>query len=333
MPANAPKVSVVMPAYNAASYIRQAAESVLRQSYTNLELIIVDDGSCDETVTVARDIAAADGRVVLIEQENSGRPSIARNRGIAQAGGDYLCFLDSDDYWLPGRLAALVEGLQTHPEWVAAFHDLSLVSFDNHPFPGTYLGNAGFLGKAQPCLHAQSGDWYDCGDDFFVFMSLHYAALHTQSVLIDWRRFDGAGLYFDEHFTICEDTDLWIRIAMRGRIGYLDRVLSCYRQHSSSITKNALLFTQEALRFHRHNQQRLGSRLSKDQRTAYDRKIAGFVRELAYQHYHIGDLRQARALSLQAFRTQLRWLDLMAAAKTLLPMALQRTLRTRLTKS
>jgi glycosyltransferase involved in cell wall biosynthesis len=322
-----------MPAYNAASYIRQAAESVLRQSYLNLELIIVDDGSRDQTVMVARDIAAADSRVVLIEQENSGRPSIARNRGIAQASGDYLCFLDSDDYWLPGRLAALVEGLQAHPEWVAAFHDLSLVSFDDHPFPGTYLGNAGFLGKAQPYLRARSGDWHECGDDFFIFMSLHYAALHTQAVLIDRRRFDDAGLRFDEHFTICEDTDLWIRIAMHGRIGYLDRVLSCYRQHPNSITKDTLLLTQEALRFHQYNRQRLEPRLSKGQRAAYDTKIAGFIRQLAYQHYRNGDLRQARALSLQTFRAHLRWIDLATAVKTLLPLTWQRTLRARLTRS
>jgi glycosyltransferase involved in cell wall biosynthesis len=325
-----PKVSVVMPAYNAAAYIRQAAASVLGQTYANVELIIVDDGSRDDTVQLARAIAAADPRVVLIEQPNSGKPSIARNTGIARATGEYLSFLDSDDYWLPERVAAMVAGMQAHPEWVAAFHDLTLVEADETPLPGTYLSQGGFPGAASRHLTALGGGWHECDPEFFIFMSLRYGAVHTQSILIDRRRFESAELRFDEHFIICEDTDLWIRIAMRGKMGYLDASLSCYRQHPTSITRNALLFAEEALKYHRHNQARVAPRMDNGARAAYADKVAALAHDLAYQYYRAGRLKEARALCLRGLRTRPRWADLSMAAKTLLPLGLQQSLRRRL---
>lgn len=102
------KVSVIVPVYNVEKYLAACIESVLEQSYNNLELILVDDGSLDNSGKIADEYAAKDNRIKVIHQENSG-VSNARNAGINAAIGDYVCFADSDDYLMPEYIAYLLE--------------------------------------------------------------------------------------------------------------------------------------------------------------------------------------------------------------------------------
>ena len=104
MSSNSPHFSIITPTFNRAKYIVTAIESVLAQRFENFELIIVDDGSTDESASLIAPFAAVDKRVRYIHQENKGR-SVARNVGIDIAKGKYVCFLDSDDFWLPNHLA------------------------------------------------------------------------------------------------------------------------------------------------------------------------------------------------------------------------------------
>lgn len=101
---NDPIVSVVMPAYNVASYLAQAAESVLSQTVTDFELLIVNDFSTDETAEIAAAIAARDNRVRVLSNETNCGVAVTRNRGIAAARGTYIALLDGDDYWYPKKL-------------------------------------------------------------------------------------------------------------------------------------------------------------------------------------------------------------------------------------
>ena len=107
------KVSVMMPAYNAAEFLAIAVNSVLAQSYQDWELIIVDDGSTDRTAEIAAGFQ--DPRVRLIRKENGGEAS-ARNRALEEMEGEYLAFLDSDDLFLPDHLEKTVHYLEEHPE-------------------------------------------------------------------------------------------------------------------------------------------------------------------------------------------------------------------------
>lgn len=102
---NEPWISVIMPAYNAAAYIEDAIRSVMGQTFSGWELLVLDDCSGDETAAIAEKLAAEDSRIRLIRRDtNSGGAAVVRNQGIALSRGEYVAFLDSDDVWLPGKL-------------------------------------------------------------------------------------------------------------------------------------------------------------------------------------------------------------------------------------
>lgn len=292
-----------MPAYNAQAYLEAAIRSIVEQSFQDLELVVVDDGSTDATAELAAAHAAADARVRLLRQPNSGRPGYARNAGIEVAAGEYICFLDADDFYLPGRLAAMVDGLDRHPGWVAAFHDLTYVDERGADTGERYLGGTGFMQRAGAHLVPLGDHWFECTPRFFVFQSLQYAALHTQSVMIARHRTPPGTIRFDERFVICEDTDMWIRLGMAGRIGYYDRVLSGYRVHGSSITKNQLRFSRDSAKLHMLNFERISPQLTQDEREQYRAKVARCLDGQAYVELTQGLLADAR----RTYRLALNW--------------------------
>jgi len=319
MPYKAPMVSVVMPAFNAEQHLENAVNSVLTQTYRNLELIVVDDGSTDHTLSILKAISIHDSRLKIISQNNSGRPSIARNRGISIASGEYISFLDSDDLWEPSRVEKMVTGLDGHPEWVAAFHDLKLVDEFGARLGKTYLADVSFLTNASQWMKKVDNNWFNLNSRFYVYMSLYYAAAHTQSILIARSRLPAEILNFNQNYIICEDTDLWIRVAMSGRLGFLNEVLSSYRQLNTSITRNKVLFANQSAEFHKANYQRLSPHLSKEEIIIYKKKIANYIRNLAFLKYDEYNLQEARKAYLEAFLLDINMKDVISFTKTLLP--------------
>src|SRR3990172_2985097 len=130
-----PLVSVVIPTYNSAQFIGEAVRSVLEQTYSHHEVIVVDDGSTDNSEDVLRLFGE---RIQYIHQENRG-PSAARNGGIRLAKGDYICFLDADDLWLPGELEVQVSFMGCHK-------DVGLVLSDHGEDDSTGIVSESFLG-------------------------------------------------------------------------------------------------------------------------------------------------------------------------------------------
>ena len=130
-----PLVSVIVPMYNAQNTIRRCVESICGQSYPNLEILLLNDGSKDDTLAVCRELAAADARIRLIDKPNSGA-SDTRNQGLALARGEYIQFADSDDYLLPGCTERLVSAARRHkaalvlaPFWVPLTVSFALFLF------------------------------------------------------------------------------------------------------------------------------------------------------------------------------------------------------------
>jgi glycosyltransferase involved in cell wall biosynthesis len=206
-----PKVSVIIPAYQYGHFLGEAVDSVLAQTYKDYELIVVDDGSTDQT----REVAAAYGdRTRYIYQDNRGL-SAARNTGVAASKGEYVGFLDADDVWLPNKLEVEVQFLDTHTS-------VGLV-YSNY----TYFGSRGdprrrgFDGDPLVSVYAPKGQF----PNNFVSSS---------AVMVRKRCFEKVGL-FDEALRTAGDLDMWLRMATCFEIGYINTPLSKYRLHERNV--------------------------------------------------------------------------------------------------
>ena len=122
-------VTIVLPAYNASEYLTETINSVLSQTYADFELLVIDDGSTDNTRDIVNDFCQRDSRIRLISQKNQG-VSVARNNGIKMARGEYIAFLDSDDLWVPDKLAKHVEHLTANPKLGLSFARVEFITFD-----------------------------------------------------------------------------------------------------------------------------------------------------------------------------------------------------------
>ncbi len=208
-----PKVSVVIPAYNAMTYLPETVESVLRQTFTDFEVLIIDDGSSDQVVQWASQLS--DSRVKLISQENQGLPG-ARNTGIAHAQAEYIAFLDADDLWEPTKLEKQVRCLDENPA-VGLVHTW-MVLVDEQ-------GKS--TGKVMPS-NAEGYVWKQLAER---------NAIACPSVVVRRCCFETVGM-FDRNLRSLEDWEMWIRIAAQYPFAVIKEPLAYYRQLSGSMSKN-----------------------------------------------------------------------------------------------
>ncbi|HNS52801.1 MAG TPA: glycosyltransferase [Anaerolineae bacterium] len=207
-----PAVSVIIPTFNSAATICQAIDSVLAQTLGDLEIIVVDDGSTDDT---ARRLRPYEDRIDYYYQPNQER-SVARNRGIGRSRGTFIAFLDADDYWLPSKLELQLPVMRAHPELGLVYSWVNVVDQSGK--------TVGRLGHDLP--HPES-----TGADYFEQLLLG-DSVPTPSVVVRRDCLDSVGL-FDESITYCEDWDLWLRIAGRYPFGHVAQVTACYRVRHS----------------------------------------------------------------------------------------------------
>jgi len=209
-----PQVSVIIPTYNRSWSIKEAIDSVLAQDYTEFELIVVDDGSTDHTSDV---LDSYGDDIKVLSQKNKG-VSAARNRGIAEASGKFIAFLDSDDLWLPQKLTLQIEFInqtpdalicQTEEVWIR--NGLRVNPKKRHKKPSGMI----FKPSLELCLVSPS-------------------AVMIQRSLLD--RVGG----FDETLPACEDYDLWLRISCRFPVHLIDAPLIIKRGgHDDQLSRGA----------------------------------------------------------------------------------------------
>jgi len=211
-----PGISVVMPAYNYARFLPEAIDSALAQNYPNLEIIVVDDGSTDDTAQV---VARYGSRVRYIHQPNAGLPA-ARNTGIHAATHPFVAFLDADDVWLPGMLDRVMDTFRTLPA------EFGLVASKCIRFgvPGTPLNNK----RLDAELYGEIG----------VQDILLQSRFSPSSVVARREVFEECGC-FDPTLRSSEDRDMWIRIAARRRLHLIGEALIKSRVHPNNMSKNA----------------------------------------------------------------------------------------------
>lgn len=236
-----PRFSVVIPAFNSAATLARAIESVRAQTWPAHEILVVDDGSTDATAEVA---AGFDG-VRLIRQKNSG-VSGARNAGAAAATGDWLAFLDADDWYAPDRL-------RLHAEWIAEDATLDFLTGDY-----AYRDDAGALLGTSMAQHASGRMMLakaagtarvvmDAPDEITAFVADHFGDTHTLSV--PRQTFLDLGGY-PAGFKVCEDVHFLTRLVAKShRIGVICQSLGVYVIHGASATrKNPVAAQQENVR-------------------------------------------------------------------------------------
>jgi glycosyltransferase involved in cell wall biosynthesis len=214
MEKNNPLVSIIMPAYNAEKFISKSIESVLQQTYQNWELLVVNDGSKDNTSSIVKLFNYT--RIKLIEQENGG-VSKARNTGIANSTGEFIAFLDSDDLWLKDKLEIQVKYMRNNQNIVLSY--------------GDYLS---FIEDGKIIENKQLYPFKikDLKQRLLVF---NFIATLTVMVKSDVLKATGG---FDTELFGPEDWDLWIKISQKGDIGYIKENLAMYREHEGGISKN-----------------------------------------------------------------------------------------------
>jgi glycosyltransferase involved in cell wall biosynthesis len=203
-----------MPAYNAENYIAEAIHSVTEQTYKIWELIVVDDGSTDNTASIIKEYAGKDNRIRYIYQDHGGQGK-ARNNGLKQAGGEYIAFLDADDLWMPEKLGLQVDILLTHK--------VDLTFSDAYVFEDTPV----FEKK----MNITAG-YYQGEEAIHKFLFCNYIPIPT--VLVSKAAIDKVK-GFSEIKEITEDYHLWIRLLIDGNsfLG-IDSPLAHYRVHHLS---------------------------------------------------------------------------------------------------
>lgn len=275
-----PLISAIIPTYNYAPFLKDAITSVLEQSIRDLELIVIDDGSTDDTAEVVETIR--DQRLFYHFQDHQGI-SVARNAGIRLSSGKYIAFLDADDIWIPQKSALQIQVLEKNPCIGLVYGSYMLVDSSRKPL----------ITREAEIVTA---DWLEkliCGN---------YVAGSASTSMVNRDAFLKAGL-FDPYLSAGEDWDMWLRIARYFEIRGLKEVVSCIRLHERNLTSRAGMMDQgyQTVLDKFFNQPDLPVHLHKLKNKARSKaKIAAGV--LAARR---GDYKLSVILSLQALRFQM----------------------------
>jgi len=256
-----PEVSVIIPSYNSAKYLTDAVESVLNQTFRDYEVLVIDDGSTDDTEAVMRRYGEP---VRYIRQPNSGVAN-TRNRGINESHGRYVAFLDADDTWRHDKLEAQFAALRRNPRYQTCYTAFTVVNSDLRPLCITRSRRHG--GALEDLLLRGNVVGSVC------------TVLCDRSLLI-------ATGGFDPSLSQCADWDMWVRIARRTEFLYLDLPLATYRQHGANMSRDAGLLERDSLRVLEKgfDMPCLGDSITKRRRAAFARNYM----VLAGTYFHAG---------------------------------------------
>ena len=272
-----PKVSIIIPTYNRAKLLSRAIKSVLDQTFKDFELIIVDDGSTDNTRQAVERFQKRDSRIKYIWQENSGAPARPKNTGIKNAKGNYIAFLDDDDEWLSEKLEKqleLFEGLESDLGFVGC--NILVINESNKKIWREYK---------IPRYSSQI---------FFEELLEGNFILTSSSIMIKKEVLDKIGL-FDENLKFGDDWDLWLRISKKYRFAFVPDFLVKYYIHQGSTTPH-LHPEKEAKEF-----EYIFSKYQKDYRR-YPVIYSMHLRKLASRYCASGKLNKGRKYYVKSIK-------------------------------
>ena len=287
--ARAPRVSVIIPAYNAEKFVLEAVQSVAAQDYPAIEVLLIDDGSRDRTVELVEQAAPW---VQVIKQPNAGAGA-ARNTGLRHTTGEFICYLDADDGWFAGKLKAQVDYLSHHVDVGAVYHNWLVWHPDKagsyHPFV-----------RPEPSIP----DQIDSANSGWIYSSLLLdCVVHTSTIMMR-REVAAAVGEFNASLPTGEDYEYWLRLSRQCEIHKLRGTYSFYRAVPESLTGSPNGANNEYHVLRRAVEQwglssPNGVVVSKD---LLSRRLAKLAFDFGYAHYHRGSKKLARAAFAQTLR-------------------------------
>jgi len=302
---SAPLVSVIIPAYNSGQYLGDSIDSMRAQTLRDIEIIVVDDGSTDDSLAVARARAALDPRVrVLARAQPSGRPSVPRNEAMRAARGRYIALLDADDVSTEHRLESAVDAMQKTGARFAFTDMQRRYETTGELAPQGQLAAASFVAAAAQYLTKVDEHVYLCAPLFSAYLLL-FIAVNTSTVSFERSLLDEETPWFDESIIRFEDVDLWFRLAEHTRLVYVDEVQTLVRKHAQSITATDPVSTRiDGIVVRRKHLERLRPRMSAEQIAAAERNIGELQFHVAYAQWCAGQGASARRWFLDSWRSR-----------------------------
>lgn len=267
-------ISVIIPAYNVEKYIAKNLDSVMGQTYKNLEIIVVNDGSTDSTREIVEEYVKKDSRILLINQENR-KLAGARNTGLRIAKGEYICIFDSDDLMVPEKIEKQVAYLQQYPQCDFVYSNVYHFIDGNDEVYYFPIANIGAGGSSYKSL-LEYGNY-----------------INPNAVLFKRSVYDDNG-GFDERMASAEDWDYWLTISRAGtRISFMEDFLTLYRIRKDSLTRDSATMNEAAL-------YTLGKQMSSpllpEERTTVEKKISRYQLRLIVSYLCAGRKKDARVL-------------------------------------
>ncbi len=206
-----PLVSVVIPVFNSEKYLVESIESIINQTYSNLEILIIDDLSTDDSWKIIEEYGKIDARIVPVKNKVNLNSAATRNVGIKKAHGKYICLHDSDDVSEPDRIQKQVNYLESHPDVHALGSNMLIIDCYSN-----------IIGKR---------DYPTYSKDIKKVMLL-FDPIAQPTIMIERNLFDKVG-YYNEKYSRAQDYDLWFRILEKYNIDNLNEYLVRYRRHSN----------------------------------------------------------------------------------------------------
>ncbi len=275
-------ISVVIPTHNRADLLPRAIESACAQTYTDIEVIVVSDGSTDDTKQVVESIAANDSRVRFIEYHPARGGNVARNTGVEAAGGEFVAFLDDDDAWYPEKLEKQLAIMQSDARIGLVYTGVK-----------TIFVNEGLAYSSNP----------KCCGDLHERILLNNCVGSTSTVMVRRALFEKTGL-FDEQLKALQDYDLWIRFCQHAHVGVVSEEMIDYYNYTGK--KQVSAVTQKYVDAFAHINSKyayLFAGLSDELKT---KKLFNEYIDLSHKCMRNANKKQARSYALAAMKTSLR---------------------------
>lgn len=294
-------VSIIIPTYNSAQYIIRAIESVLNQTYKDFEIIVVDDGSIDNTKEIMNRLCHKDRRIKYFYQNNSGKPSIAKNSGIELASGKYISFLDADDTISKYKLQRMTKILDENRNINFVFADCRLLTEN-----GEILAESRLKYINNNILNEIHKDDIDICNSFKIYKNNSIfnllakgSFIHGNSVLLRKSFIKNIGL-FDTSLKVAEDWEFFIRASKGQKVAFIDAVLSNYYKMPNSVTRSYRRYYLDSLRMIKTKKQEEEKNITFVNNS--NEKISNLYYEFASNCYYDNKIIRARLLYCTAIK-------------------------------